>query len=123
MNRKLLTLAAVAALAGAPLAMAGGESIEIGRRDPSPEPKLLGGARHRGKGRGNPAGSKIILGFFKAKHGYKAENVEQARRWYAGYLEERDAKVRKAERERRIARIQRNHPWLSEWPTVKAEAA
>jgi hypothetical protein len=71
----------------------------------------------------NPAGSKLIRGFFKAHHGHKARTVEKARAWYAGYLKERDAKVREADRKRRIARIQRNHPWLSEWPTVKDAAA
>jgi hypothetical protein len=70
----------------------------------------------------NPAGSKLIRGFFRAHHGHKAKTVEQAIKWYEGYLKQQDAKVRASDLKRRIARIQRNHPWLAEWPTVKAAA-
>lgn len=114
MSRRLLTLAAVAALAGAPLGMAGGESVEVLRRDPAPEPKLNRGARRlRSRGQKHPAGAKLLLQWFKAKHGVKAESLDEARRWYAGYLKDKDAEVRKRDEQRKLDRIARRFPWLA----------
>lgn len=55
-------------------------------------------------GKRNPAGSKFILRAYRAKHGTKAQTIEEARAWYAGYLAAADAKVREIEATRKAAR-------------------
>lgn len=68
----------------------------------------IGGSSSRSRGpvgKANPAGSKFLLRAYKAKHGTKAESVEEAREWYAGYLAAADAKVREIEAKRKAARI------------------
>jgi hypothetical protein len=63
--------------------------------------------RTRIAGKGNPAGSKQLYRFFKAKHGHKPGSIEQAREWYADYLAEQDAAARTREAERKA-----RHPAL-----------
>lgn len=63
-----------------------------------------GRSRGRIPGKAKPAGSKIIMRFYKAKHGTKAGSFEEAREWYAGYLAAADAKVREIEATRKAAR-------------------
>lgn len=61
-----------------------------------------GGGRSRGPvGKRNPAGTKAVLRFYKAKHGMKAQSVEDALEWYSAYLAEKDAAVRKREAARK----------------------
>jgi hypothetical protein len=54
-------------------------------------------------GKPNPAGAKLVMGFYKAKHGRKAESLEEARDWYRSYLAEQDAKARQIEATRKAA--------------------
>jgi hypothetical protein len=54
----------------------------------------------------NPAGTKALLRYFKAKNGVRAESVEKAREWYALYLADAYAKARKREAERKAKRTQ-----------------
>lgn len=44
-----------------------------------------GRGRSRQQGKAQPAGTKLILRFYKAKHGIKAKNVEEALEWYRTY--------------------------------------
>jgi hypothetical protein len=60
--------------------------------------------RSRLPGKPRPAGAKLIMGFYKAKHGMKAASLAEARAWYSGYLAEKDAKVRAAEAARKADR-------------------
>lgn len=47
---------------------------------------LPGSSRGRGSvGKRNPAGTKAVLRFYKAKHGLKAKSVEEALGWYRSY--------------------------------------
>lgn len=63
-----------------------------------------GRGRTRTPGKRNPAGSKFYMRAYKAKHGHKAESIEEAREWYAGYLKEMDAEVRRREAARKSDR-------------------
>lgn len=46
----------------------------------------VGGRGSRGPaGKAQPAGTKLILRFYKAKHGMKAQSVEDALEWYRTY--------------------------------------
>lgn len=42
-------------------------------------------SRGRTQGKKQPAGSKMIMRFYRAKHGVKATSAEEAREWYANY--------------------------------------
>ena len=44
-----------------------------------------GRGRSRERGPKNPAGAKRIRRYYRAHHGVKSENYEEARRWYAEY--------------------------------------
>lgn len=44
-----------------------------------------GRGRSRIEGKRNPAGSKLVMRFFKAKHGVKADSIEDAMEWYRNY--------------------------------------
>lgn len=59
-------------------------------------------------GKRNPAGSKFIMRAFKAKHGHKADSIDEARDWYTGYLRDHDAAARAVEAQKRQARTERN---------------
>ena len=69
--------------------------------------------RQRGKTRPHafhkrrPAGSKMVVRFFKAKHGVKPETLADAWMWYRLYLADVDKAARKREAERKAARIGR----------------
>lgn len=66
--------------------------------------------RSRLKGRGKPAGSKMLIRFYKAKHGTKPASMEEARAWWAAYLADEDAAVRAREEKRKAERRARRHP-------------
>ena len=63
-----------------------------------------GGGKSRAPGKRNPAGTKQILRFYKAKHGTKAPTVEEALAWYRAYHADKDAAVRHAEQQRKARR-------------------
>lgn len=63
-----------------------------------------GGGRSRIQGKRQPAGTKTIMRFYRAKHGAKARSAEEAHEWYSTYLAEQDAKVRLRDAEARAAR-------------------
>ena len=63
-----------------------------------------GGGKGRHVGKRNPAGTKQVMRFYKAKHGTKAASVEEAWTWYRGYLKEQDAAQRQREAQRRASR-------------------
>lgn len=69
---------------------------------------LPAAGRSRVPGKPNPAGSKLVMRFFKAKHGHKAQSLKIARAWYAAYLSGQDALVRAADARRRYARATYN---------------
>ena len=71
-------------------------------------PLPTGRGKSRLPGKRNPAGSKFVLRAFKAKHGVKAESVEEAWEWYRGYLAAKDAEARKREADRKAWRAARN---------------
>jgi hypothetical protein len=73
-----------------------------------------GRGKHRSPGKKQPAGTKMILRFYRAKHGVKATSAEEARYWYAGYLADADANARASDAAAKRARIARNHPWLAD---------
>lgn len=52
-----------------------------------------------------PAGSKMVVRFFKAKHGVKPETIVDAWMWYRLYLADMDKAARKREADRKIARL------------------
>ena len=56
----------------------------------------------------NPAGTKMLLRWFKAKHGYHASTTAEAYHWYADYLSEQDKKARLREVARKLARVARD---------------
>ena len=73
-----------------------------------------GGSRSRGPvGKRNHAGSKFILRAYKAKHGTKARNVEEAREWYAGYLSHMDELVRQRDEAKRASRKARQSAYAA----------
>lgn len=41
--------------------------------------------RTRTPGKNHPAGSKLLMRFYKAKHGMKAASLEEAHEWYQSY--------------------------------------
>lgn len=45
----------------------------------------LGSTRSRMQGKKQPAGTKQVMRFYRAKHGVKATSAEEAREWYANY--------------------------------------
>lgn len=63
-----------------------------------------GRGKSRIPGKKNAAGSKLIKRFYRAHHGKKADDFEEARTWYAQYLSDADARVREQEAKRRAAR-------------------
>lgn len=67
-------------------------------------------SRSRTPGPKRPAGSKMLARFYKAKHGIKPRDIEEARRWYAGYLAKQDAAVRRSDANRKADRAARRNP-------------
>ena len=65
-------------------------------------------SRSRIAGKANPAGTKLLMRAYRAKHGQNADSVQEAREWYAGYLKDMDARARFLEAEKRKARAERN---------------
>lgn len=64
-----------------------------------------GRGRSRIAGKKNAPGSKLLMRYYKAHHGDKASDIEEARRWYAQYLSDADAKVREREAKKKAARV------------------
>ena len=52
------------------------------------------GGRSRIPGKRNPAGTKTVMRFYKAKHGTKAQSVSDAWEWYRTYNPQRGSAVR-----------------------------
>lgn len=63
-----------------------------------------GRSKGRVVGKRNPAGTKFVMRCYKAKHGNKAQSVQEAWEWYRGYLKDKDAAVRSSEAKRKEAR-------------------
>lgn len=61
----------------------------------------------------NPAGTKMVLRFYKAKHGTHAASLDEAWKWYRGYLSAMDKKARQREEQHKLDRIKRRFPWLA----------
>jgi hypothetical protein len=110
MDKRIL---AVAGALAASVALEPAQSVDIGYRQPKwgrNRDKNKAGARHKR----NPAGTKMVMRFFKAKQGAKANTVAEAWAWYRIYLDDMDKAARKREAERKAARAARRNQPLAE---------
>lgn len=64
-----------------------------------------GRSKSRIAGKANPAGSKKLMRYYKAHHGEKARDIEEAQTWYEQYRAEADARVREQEAKKKAARV------------------
>ena len=63
-----------------------------------------GRGRSRVQGKKQPAGTKLVMRFYKAHHKEKASSVEEAWGWYRNHFADLDAAARKKEAQRKEAR-------------------